>query len=59
MSHLMLPHGLNQNEINTAYLSAKDSLIGLDFITVGHRYTVLYSHDDSAKARYVITRKIG
>ncbi len=57
MSHIMLPHGLNQVQINEAYVNAKDSLIGLNFITVGHRYTVLYDQHDTTKAHHLIYEK--
>ncbi len=57
MSHIMLPHGLDQVQINEAYVNAKDSLIGLNFITVGHRYTVLYNPSDTSKAKHLIYEK--
>lgn len=54
LSHLFLPHGINQAEINTLYNLSIDSLVGLSYITTGKPYTVLYHQGDTSRAAYLI-----
>ena len=57
LSHVMLPHGINQVQINTADQRSRDSLVGLKFIVPGHRYTALYNPGDTTGAKYIIYEK--
>lgn len=57
LSHVFLPLGLNQAEINEADLKGRDSLIGLDFIVPGHIFTSLYLPGDTIKPQYIVYEK--
>jgi len=57
MSHVMLPHGISQVQCNEAYIKAKDSLIGLNYIVPGHPYMAIYDKQDSSKALHFIYEK--
>lgn len=55
MSHMLLPHGLGQFEVNEASRIAADSTIGLRYIVPNKEYYVLSNLNDSTKkAQYVI-----
>lgn len=54
LSHLLLPHGISQLNINEASQASKDSTVGLNYIVAGKCFTILYPKEDSVKARYCI-----
>lgn len=55
MSHMLLPHGLSQYDVNVASNKAADSLVGLRYIVPEKEYYVLSGIGDTTKkAQYVI-----
>ena len=57
LSHMLLPYGINQVEINDAYNKSKDSLVGLKHISKGKPFTIFYPKGDSIKAQYCVYQK--
>lgn len=57
LSHVFLPLGLSQTEINDADLKGRDSLIGLNFIVPGHVFTSLYLPGDTVKPQFIVYEK--
>ena len=57
LSHVLLPHGINQAEINEADVKSKDSLVSLKYIAEGNKYCVLYPLNDTSKASYCVYEK--
>ena len=55
MSHMLLPHGVGQFEVNEASRLAADSTVGLKYIVPNKEYYVLSAIGDTSKiAQYVI-----
>lgn len=56
LSHLFSPYGISQQDINMADQIARDSA-KLNFISEGHKYTILRDRKDTAKTYYCIYEK--
>jgi murein DD-endopeptidase MepM/ murein hydrolase activator NlpD len=56
LSHLFSPYGISQQDINSADQIARDSA-KLNFISEGHKYTILRDRKDTAKTYYCIYDK--
>lgn len=55
MSHMLLPHGLSQYEVNLSSEKAMDSLVKLNYIVSGRPFMVLKDPDDTTgRAQYLI-----
>jgi murein DD-endopeptidase MepM/ murein hydrolase activator NlpD len=54
LSHVLLPHGLSQAEINRLDNQCRDSCVEMGFIKPGQCFTMLYDPADTARARYCI-----
>lgn len=55
MSHMLLPHGLSQYQVNVASDRAADSLVGLRYIVPEKEYYILSAKGDTSKrAQYAI-----
>lgn len=55
MSHMLLPHGLSQYEVNVTSENARDSLVGLNYIVSGRPFMVLKDPEDTlGRAQYLV-----
>lgn len=55
MSHMLLPHGLSQYEVNVSSDKAMDSLVKLNYIVSGRPFMVLKDPEDTTgRAQYLI-----
>lgn len=55
MSHMLLPYGLSQAEVNEAAILATDSIVGLNYVRPDQAFMVLAAQNDTSKrAQYIV-----